>query len=140
VQKVLNRWLPVCFDLFGHERSRGAGNAYQWGLKGRFNEEDAGPMKDPQAVNEAARELYYKEVQGLVAILNKEIGTDQTKLYVPDIRFRRGIGEYKGQRFSVTGETLEEDAYGRHLEEVLPTEKDREALRTIAREPDWIAP
>lgn len=139
VQKVLNRWLPVCFDLFGHERSRGAGNAYQWGLKGRFNEEDAGPVKDPQSVNQAARELYYAEVQGLVALLNKDVREEQPKLYVPDIKFRRGIGEYKGKPFSVTGEALDEEVYARHLQEALPTQKDREELRKITREAGWIA-
>jgi benzoyl-CoA 2,3-dioxygenase component B len=139
LQKVLNRWLPVCFDLFGHERSRGAANAYQWGLKGRFNEEDAGPVKDPQSVNQAARELYYKEVQGLVELLNKDVGAEQPKLYVPDIKFRRGIGEYKDKRHSVTGEALDEEAYTRHLQETLPTPKHREELRKITREADWIA-
>jgi hypothetical protein len=139
VQKALNRWLPVCFDLFGHERSRGAGQAYQWGLKGRFNEDDAGPLTDPQAVNEAARELYRKEAQGLVELLNKEIGEGQPKLYVPDIKFHRGIGEYKGQRYSVTGEALEESAYMRHLQEVLPGEKNREELGRIMRVAGWIA-
>lgn len=139
VQKVLNRWLPVCFDLFGHERSRGAGNAYQWGLKGRFNEEDAGVLKDPQSVNQAARELYYAEVQGLVALLNKDVSEEQPKLYVPDIKFRRGIGEYKGKPFSVTGEALDEEVYARHLQEALPTQKDREELRKITREAGWIA-
>jgi len=139
VQKVLNRWLPVCFDLFGHEHSRGAGNAYQWGLKGRFNEEDAGPVKDSQSVNEAARELYRKEVQGLIELLNKDIGAEQPKLSVPDIKFRRGIGEYKGKRFSVSGAALGEEAYTRHLEEALPTQKDREELRKITAEAGWIA-
>lgn len=139
LQKVLNRWLPVCFDLFGHERSRGAGNAYQWGLKGRFNEEDAGPLTDPQSLNEAARELYYREVQGLVELLNKDVGEEQPKLYVPAIKFRRGIGEYKDRRFSVTGEALDEEAYARHLQQALPRQKDRDELRKITREGDWIA-
>jgi benzoyl-CoA 2,3-epoxidase subunit B len=139
VQKVLNRWLPVCFDLFGHERSRGASKAYQWGLKGRFNEEQAGPLKDPEAVNEAARELYYKELEGLVGLLNKEIGEGKARLYVPNIKFRRGIGEYKDKRFSVRGEPLDEKAYVDHLQAVLPTGKDREELRKITKEADWIA-
>jgi benzoyl-CoA 2,3-epoxidase subunit B len=139
VQKVLNRWLPVCFDLFGHERSRGASKAYQWSLKGRFNEEQAGPLKDPEAVNEAARELYYKELEGLVGLLNKEIGEGKARLYVPNIKFRRGIGEYKDKRFSVRGEPLDEKAYVDHLQAVLPTGKDREELRKITKEADWIA-
>ena len=96
-------------------------------------------MKDPQSVNQAARELYYKEVQGLVEHLNKDVGAEQPKLYVPDIKFRRGIGEYKDKRFSVAGETLGEEAYARHLQDVLPTQTDREELRKITREADWIA-
>ena len=139
VQKILNRWLPVCFDLFGHERSKGAGKAYLWGLKGRFNETEAGPLRDPDAVNEAARELYYREVEGLIGLLNKELGREEDGLYVPDIRFRRSIGEYKEKRLSVKGELLEGEAYARHLQEVLPTETDREELRKITKEPDWIA-
>jgi benzoyl-CoA 2,3-epoxidase subunit B len=139
IQKVLNRWLPVCFDLFGHERSRGASKAYLWGLKGRFNEEEAGPLKDPEAVNAAARELYYREVQSLVDLLNKESAEGKPRLYVPDIKFRRGIGEYKDSRFSVKGEPLDDKAYADHLQEVLPTEKDRTELRRITKEKDWIA-
>ena len=108
-------------------------------MKGRFNEEDADPVKDPQSVNEAARELYRKEVQGLVELLNKDIGEGQPKLYVPDIKFRRGIGEFKGKRYSVTGEALDEEAYARHLQAALPSQKDREELRKITREAGWIA-
>jgi hypothetical protein len=39
----------------------------------------------------------------------------------------------------VKGEALDEKAYVDHLLEALPTEKDREELRKITREPDWIA-
>lgn len=138
VQKRLNRWLPVCFDLFGHDRSRGAGNAYRWGLKGRFNEEEAGALKDPEGVNQTARELYFKEVTGLVEFLNNEVPQEKPKLHVPDMKFRRGIGEYKGQRFSVKGELLDEQRYTDHLEEVLPAQKDRDELQRIMKEKDWI--
>jgi benzoyl-CoA 2,3-dioxygenase component B len=139
VQKVLNRWLPVCFDLFGHERSKGAGSAYLWGLKGRFNEGQAEPIKDPATVNEASRQLYYKEVTGLIELLNKNIGLEQPRLVVPDLKFHRGIGEYKEKTFSVRGELLDKEAYVQHLQDVLPTEKDRAELRRITQEADWIA-
>ena len=132
--------LPQCFDLFGHERSWGAAKAYRWGLKGRFNEPGAGLMDDAERLNDAARELYRKEVQGLIDVINKEIGEDQPKLYVPDIKFRRAIGDYKGQRFSVRGKALSEEAYRMHLKEVLPTGTDREKLQRITKGPDWIAP
>jgi benzoyl-CoA 2,3-dioxygenase component B len=139
VQKALNRWLPVCFDLFGHEHSRGAGNAYRWGLKGRFNEEGEAPLKETETVNDIARGLYYQEVQGLIDLLNKDIGAAKPKLYVPDLKFRRGIGEHQGRRFSVKGEPLDEEAYGLHLQEVLFTKADEQALRGLMKNPDWIA-
>lgn len=138
VQKVLNRWLPVCLDLFGHDRSRGAGHAYRWGLKGRFNEGEDGVVEDPEALNETARKLYHKELEGLIELLNKEIREDHPRLYVPDIRFNRRIGEFKGQRFGVRGESLDEASYPRHLVEVLPTAEDRSKLREISKERDWI--
>jgi benzoyl-CoA 2,3-dioxygenase component B len=138
VQKVLNRWLPVCFDLFGHERSRGAGKAYLWGLKGRFNENDAGVLADPDTVNEIACSLYHKEVQGLIEFLNKDIAADKPRLYLPDLKFNRSIGEHRGKRYSVRGEALDEATYATHLDRVLPSVEDRLALKNIAKEPDWI--
>jgi benzoyl-CoA 2,3-dioxygenase component B len=139
VQKVINRWLPVCFDLFGLERSRSAANAYQWGLKGRFDEGKGGKVEDVEALNETARQLYWKEVQNLVGILNKEIGEDKPKLRVPDPKFHRNVGKYRGERYSVAGELLDEEAYSRHLEAVLPTPAEREKLRGIMKEGAWIA-
>ena len=138
IQKVFNRWLPVCFDLFGHERSWGAARAYQWGVKGRFNEDEAGPMDNPERLNDTARSLYRKEVQGLIEHLNKDISEEKTKLYVPDIKFNRRIGQHKDKRFSVRGEPLDEASYERHLREVLPTEADRQKLREVSKEPGWI--
>ncbi|MGH7846610.1 MAG: Phenylacetic acid catabolic protein [Candidatus Binatia bacterium] len=139
LQKVMNRWLPVCFDLFGHERSESIAKAYDWGLKGRFDEDQADAVGDPEMLNQAARQLYYNDVQRLIDVLNKEIAGDKPKLYVPHLKFNRGIGDYKGQRFSVHGGALEEQAYKAHLQVVLPTEPDRKKLQEITREPGWIA-
>jgi hypothetical protein len=133
LQKIINRWLPVCFDLFGHERSESIGKAYKWGLKGRFDEDQAGRLEDPQTLNQAARELYYKDVQRLIEVLNREIPRDKRTLYVPDIKFNCGIGDYKGQRFSVHGDPLSEEAYNAHLKIVLPSESDRKKLEDHAR-------
>jgi benzoyl-CoA 2,3-dioxygenase component B len=140
VQKVFNRWLPVCFDLFGHERSQSAAKVYQWGLKGRFNEDEAGDLEDPEALNEAARSLYYGEVHKLVDLLNKGLGEERPKLTVPNYRFNRSIGKYMGMQFSVKGEPLDNESYLRHLGDVLPTLTERKKLQQIMKEPDWIAP
>ena len=72
-------------------------------------------------------------------LLNKETAEGKPKLYVPDIKFRRGIGEHKDKRFSVKGEPLDEKAYADHLQEALPTEKDRAELRRITKEAAGIA-
>ena len=41
--------------------------------------------------------------------------------------------------YSVTGEELSDEKYKKHLEDVLPTEKDREELKSIFKEDnDWI--
>jgi hypothetical protein len=109
------------------------------GVERRFNENEADALIDPDSVNEIARNLYYKEVQGLVEILNKDIGPDKPRLYTPDLKFKRSIGEHEGKRFSVRGEVLDEAGYATHLEEVLPSAVDRATLRKIAKEPDWIA-
>lgn len=138
VQKVFNRWIPTCYDLFGHELSKGAAKAYQWSLKGRFNEPEAGPVNDPSRINEHARELYWKEARGLIDLLNKEIPENKPKLYAPDIKFHRNVGQYKGQPFSVKGELLDRDAYERHLQEVLPTAEDRRKIGDIAKDGDWV--
>ncbi|HEY7320393.1 MAG TPA: hypothetical protein VIE89_22740, partial [Candidatus Binatia bacterium] len=72
-------------------------------------------------------------------LLNKEIADGRPRLYVPDIKFRRGIGDYKDKRFSVNGAPLDEKAYMEHLQEVLPTDKDRAELRRFTKETGWIA-
>ena len=74
-----------------------------------------------------------------VELLNKETAQGEPRLYVPDIKFRRGIGEHKDKRFSVKGEPLDEKGYVDHLQEMLPSQKDRAELRKITKEPDWIA-
>lgn len=140
IQKVLNRWLPICFDLFGHERSQSAAKVYHWGLKGRLNEELDGPVGNPEILNESARKLFRKEIEALVESLNKEIREGRSKLYVPDLRFNRSIGIFQGQPFSVTGERLDRKSYAQHLESVLPTIADRKRLREMTKEPGWIAP
>ena len=124
---------------FGHERSKGAGKAYLWGLKGRFNENEAEGLGEPDTVNEIARSLYHKEVQGLIEFLNKDIAAGKPHLSMPDLKFNRSIGEYRGKRYSVRGDALDGAAYATHIEQVLPSVEDRVALRNIAKEPDWIS-
>ncbi|MBI3076464.1 MAG: phenylacetate-CoA oxygenase subunit PaaI [Deltaproteobacteria bacterium] len=139
IQKYFNRWIPVSLDLFGKDSSASALRFYEEGLKGRYDEDPSRPA-DLAHLNEHARELYVRESQALLDALNELIPPDQPRLRIPDPKFRRSIGEYVGQPYSVDGDLLTPAAYERHLAEVLPGPEDRRRLESIFKEPDWILP
>ena len=138
IQKYFDKWLSTGADLFGQDGSSSAHWAYEWGLKGRYDEHlfDDGPNMDK--LNELSRSQYLKEVGAIVDSLNKNIPADQPKLRMPDEKFRRSIGEYAGKTYSVTGELLSQEAYEKHLQEVLPTDADDEFLIGMEKEKGWI--
>ena len=140
LQKYFNKWVPTAYDLFGTDHSSSAQWAYEWGLKGRFNEGETAEPADRQRLNEAARELYVQEITKLTNDLNRLIPEDQPKLYVPDLKFNRTIGDYAKQRFDVQGNPLPADGYDAYLAQVLPNETDRAQLAQIFKTNDWIAP
>jgi len=59
---------------------------------------------------------------------------------VPDLKFNRRIGEPKGKLYTVEGRPLTAEEYEKYLPSVLPSEADKEALRSILKEKDWIVP
>jgi benzoyl-CoA 2,3-epoxidase subunit B len=140
MQRFFNKWVSTAFDLFGTDRSSSAQWAYTWGLKGRFDERTNPQPADAGTLNEQARELYRQEVQGLIDRLNMHVPEDQPKLVIPDLRFNRRIGIYKNQTFSIDGQPMERENYKAYLEKQLPTAEDREFLRGIFKENDWIQP
>jgi benzoyl-CoA 2,3-dioxygenase component B len=138
VQKYFNKWLSTAYDLFGTDHSSSAHWSYVWGLKGRYNEHEAGVAADKGKLNDLARELYMTESQKLIDQLNQLIPEDQPKLYAPDLRFNRSIGEYVGKTYSVTGELLSPSAYQKHVADTLPTADDEVLLNNIIKEKDWV--
>ncbi|MEP6574716.1 MAG: Phenylacetic acid catabolic protein, partial [Gemmatimonadota bacterium] len=140
MQRYFNKWVPTAFDLFGTDNSSSAHWAYVWGLKGRFNERETGDQADPGHLNEASRELYRQEISRLVARLNTAIAEPSDHLYIPDMRFNRKIGEYARKPYGVHGEEIAADAYPAYLAKMVPTAADRELLRNIFKENDWIEP
>jgi benzoyl-CoA 2,3-dioxygenase component B len=141
VQKYMNKWIPVSYDLFGVDHSSSAHWFYVWGLKGRYDEPRNAHPADLGHINEHSRGLYHQECCQLVEQINKNVPAGQPKLYVPDLKFNRRIGEFAGQRWCVHGTPLDERAYAEHLKEVLPGEEDVKLLADIeANEPHWIAP
>ena len=140
IQKYCNKWVPAAYDLFGTDHSSSAQWAYTWGVKGRFDENTAGEAANLDHLNEHARRLFYTELVGLVDSLNLLVPPDQPRLYIPDVKFGRKIGDDAGKPYSVTGELLSLDTYPRHLAEVLPTAADEAFLQDLMKEHDWIEP
>jgi benzoyl-CoA 2,3-dioxygenase component B len=138
VQKYFNKWLSTAFDLFGQDESSSAHWAYQWGLKGRYDEQLYDEPADMSKLNELSRATFFKEVSALVEALNQRVPADQPKLRIPDDKFHRNIGAYAGKPYSVDGELLSPEQYEKHLKEVLPSEADDEFVISLEKEKGWI--
>lgn len=138
VQKYFNKWLSTAYDLFGTDHSSSAHWAYTWGLKGRYDEHEAAVPAEKDKLNDLARTHYMAESAKLIDQLNQLIPEGQPKLYAPDLKFNRSIGENVGKTFSVTGELLTPEAYEKHLSDVLPTAEDEKLLADIIKGKDWV--
>ena len=138
VQKYFNKWLSTAYDLFGTDHSSSAHWAYTWGLKGRFDEHEARIPAEKEKLNDLARTHYMSESGKLIDQLNQLVLADQPKLYAPDLKFNRSIGEYVGKPYNVTGELLSAEQHKKHLAEVLPTPEDEQVLAEIIKSKDWV--
>jgi hypothetical protein len=108
-------------------------------LKGRFDEHEAKVPADKNKLNDLARDHYIAECAKLIDQLNQLVPEGQPKLYAPDLKFNRSIGEHGGDTYSVTGERLSPEAYKQHLSEALPTPEDEAVLNEIINGKDWVA-
>ena len=138
IQKYFNKWLSTAYDLFGTDHSSSAHWAYVWGLKGRFDEHEAKEPAEKDKLNDLARNHYLAECQKLVDGLNQHVPADQLRLFVPDLKFRRSIGEFAGKNFSLQGEPLSAEEYQKHLAQVLPAPEDERLLDEIFKGKDWV--
>jgi benzoyl-CoA 2,3-dioxygenase component B len=138
IQKYFNKWLSTAYDLFGTDHSSSAHWTYVWGLKGRYDEHDAQGPAEKDRLNEMARGHFLVECQRLVEGLNQHIPEDQPRLFVPDLKFRRSIGEFAGKPYGVTGELLSPQQYQKHLEGVLPGPQDERLLNEIFEGKGWV--
>jgi len=142
LQRYINHWVPTAFDLFGKDQSGTAHWAYVWGVKGRFDEGEHDEPVDLASLNDYNRNLYYKECQGLVEQLNAAKRPDQPPLVLPDIRFRRAIGMYKDQRWTVDGKEFQgsDSEWKAYVAANLPDASTEAQLAEIFKANDWVAP
>jgi len=138
-QKYYNKWIAGSLDLFGTDHSGSAQWAYTWGIKGRVDEDKTSDSVDPEHLNERARDQFYDEVGKTVDRVNA-VNASETKLYVPDIRFNRAIGQYAKERWTVDGRKLTEEEWQAYAPTVLPSAADDVKLKEYFKDPSWIAP
>jgi benzoyl-CoA 2,3-epoxidase subunit B len=138
VQKYFNKWLSTAYDLFGTDHSSSAHWAYTWGLKGRYDEHEATVPAEKEKLNDLSRGHYMNESAKLIDQLNQLVPEGQAKLYAPDLKFNRSIGEHIGKTYSVTGELLSPEAYAKHVKETLPTPEDEQVLAEIIKGKEWV--
>src|SRR4029077_18110287 len=98
IQRFFNKWVPTAFDLFGTDNSSSAHWAYEWGLKGRFDERENEAAVDKAKLNETSRGLYREEISRLVDRMNALIPDHERWLKVPVLKFNRRIGMFAHQQ------------------------------------------
>jgi benzoyl-CoA 2,3-dioxygenase component B len=172
IQKYINFWFSYSLDLFGGEISSNSADFFAAGLKGRFKEQEQYtdhiaaegsfvmqvvedgklvPREVPlrNALNEVLRTEYVKDCEKGLARWNKALtdeGVNQ-RLYLPNIRFHRHVGEFAGHHFDLEGALITTDEFEERKNAWLPTLEDREYVRSLMHpviEPgkiaNWIAP
>src|SRR5712671_1021169 len=149
IQKYINFWFSYSLDLFGGEISSNSADFFAAGLKGRFKEQEQytdhiaaegsfvmqvveggklAPREVPlrNALNEVLRTEYVKDCEKGLARWNKALADESVnqRLYLPNIRFHRHVGEYAGHHFDLEGTLITRDEFEERKNDWLPTIED----------------
>jgi benzoyl-CoA 2,3-dioxygenase component B len=156
VQKKLNLHYTLSLDLFGSEVSTNAANAFNAGIKGRFQETkidddhrltaDTYPvlkMVDGQikrvdepaltALNMRLRDDYSNDCAKGVDRWNKIIEKTgvQFRLELPHVAFHRQIGEFKDVKATPTGILIDNATWAKRRDEWLPSRSDGDFIAEL---------
>jgi benzoyl-CoA 2,3-dioxygenase component B len=172
IQKHINFWFSYSLDLFGGEISSNSADFFAAGLKGRYKEQEqyqdhaavdqtftmtvlengklaAREVPLRNALNEVLRGEYVRDCEKGLARWNKSLADEGIgeRLYLPNVRFHRHVGEYAGQLFDIEGNPISEVYFNQRKSEWLPSLEDREYVRSLMHpvtEPgkiaNWLAP
>ncbi|MEW5420525.1 benzoyl-CoA 2,3-epoxidase subunit BoxB [Amorphus sp. 3PC139-8] len=161
IQKKLNLHYTLSLDLFGQEVSTNAANAFNSGLKGRYQEhklDDDHQLKDDTytvwdfedgqvvrkdvpaltAINMRLRDDYTNDASGGVGRWNKIIekaGVD-FKLKLPHESFNRKIGVFADKTFDPDGNLLSGSDYDAKAKDWLPSHADGDFIQSLMK-PCW---
>jgi benzoyl-CoA 2,3-epoxidase subunit B len=156
MRKKLNLHYSLSLDLFGSEVSTNAANAFNAGLKGRFQEtkiEDDHKLESASypvlklvdgvikrvdepaltAINMRLRDDYTTDCQRGLDRWNKIIERTgiQYKLELPHVAFHRHIGEFRDIKAMPDGTIVDEATWQRDKDEWLPSADDGEFIKSL---------
>ena len=156
IQKKLNLHYSLALDLFGSEVSTNAANAFNSGLKGRFQEnrlQDDHQLKsevypvlklikgEVKRVNEPAltalnmqlRDDYTNDCNKGVARWNKiiEVTGIKFELKLPHVAFHRHIGEFRDVVATPAGDLMDKAAWEKRKDAWLPSSSDGDFIESL---------
>ena len=146
----------MTLDLFGNEISTNAASAFHAGVKGRYREDKLDDdhrlesstypvtrFKDGKIVTEEVpalsalnmrlRDDYVADCQGGVSRWNKVIEKYNIgfQLKLPHVAFHRHIGEFSSIKTDVDGNVIDDAAWDKKKDEVLPSTSDRDYIESL---------
>jgi benzoyl-CoA 2,3-dioxygenase component B len=156
LQRKLNLHYSLSLDLFGSEVSTNAANAFNSGIKGRYQEtkiEDDHRLEHSfypvlklvdgqiKAVDEPAltalnmrlRDDYTNDCMKGLLRWNKVVSTQgiDFEFVLPHVAFHRAIGEFRDVQATPTGELLNENTWNTCKNEWLPSSEDGEFIASL---------
>ncbi len=158
IQKKLNLHYTLSLDLFGQEVSTNAANAFNAGIKGRYQEhriDDDHMLKNDTymvwdfedgkvvqtevpaltAINMRLRDDYVRDAAGGVGRWNKAMekaGID-FQLTLPHEAFHRQIGIFSAIKADPEGNILSEDDWAKRRDEWLPSKADGDFIQSLMK-------
>src|SRR2546423_8645464 len=159
MKKKLNLHYSLSLDLFGSEVSTNAANAFNAGIKGRFQETkiaddhklenatypvlklvDGGIKRVDEpaltAINMRLRDDYTADCQRGLDRWNKLIEKCGIayKLTLPHVAFNRQIGEFKDIKAAPDGRILDEATWAREKHKWLPSNDDGDFIQSLMKQ------
>ena len=156
IQKKLNLHYSLSLDLFGSEVSTNAANAFNAGVKGRYQEvklEDDHQLKDAtypvvqlvdgkvvrsevpalSAINMRLRDDYVNDAAGGVKRWNAQIAKIGVpfEMTLPHPGFHRNIGVFAQTKMTPEGTIISEAEWERRKDEWLPTKADGDFIQSL---------
>jgi benzoyl-CoA 2,3-dioxygenase component B len=156
MQKKLNLHYTLSLDLFGSEVSTNAANAFNAGIKGRFQETRIDDDHRLEAATYPVLKLVGSEIQRVdepaLTAINMRLRDDYTadcqrgvdrwnkimerigiafRLQLPHVAFHRHIGEFRDAHVTPAGVIVDAATWARDKDRWLPSSDDGEFLKSL---------